>query len=118
MTLMLLLASIIGGLLLGPLVHEACHYVVWWVAGRRPVFMARAWCVRPTSGPAGVLVGDRAAAAAPYALGLLLVTVASRSGVVWIGAMGMTMLIPSHNDLKTIAGHGEWRGLETPVNVE
>lgn len=94
--------------------HELAHWLVWWAAGRRPTLSIRE--VRPTAGPRRVTPGDRAAAAAPYALGLTALVSglyaaaagAGLAGVLW-AVFGAGMVVrPSRVDLSVMLGRGEW----------
>lgn len=96
--------------LAGALAHEGAHWLVWRLAGRDPVCDLRELEVRPRAGPARLLAGDRAAAAAPYALALAVggygVAVASWPAI-YFGVFAFQ--IPSRSDIGAVLGRVTWR---------
>lgn len=93
----------------GALVHEAAHWVVWWLAGRQPELDVWALEVRPTAGQGNLLAPwsvqwyDRVAAAAPVLVGIVTLPAL----VVWpryefIVAWGVLTLGGARSDWATI----------------
>lgn len=107
---LLTILSLVVMAMAGVLAHELAHWAVWQVAGRRPELDLFKLEVRPCAGPMETTVGDRVAAAAPYAVGALVAVLGWYSGAVTVVVFGAAMIqIPSAVDVATMRGDTHWR---------
>lgn len=106
---LLLLGTFVVAAFAGAIAHEVAHWIVWRVTGRRPRLDLWGLCVQPRAGPQRTTLGDRIAAAAPYAIGLTCVLGGLQSGVIAATVFGGAMIqIPSQVDVRTMLGRTEW----------
>jgi len=105
----LLVLEIVVAAILGSIGHELAHWLIWQLTGRQPRLELLGNAVYPQAGPAQVTLGDRLAAAAPYAGGagaVLSGIVLQEVLLVTFGA-GMLLFV-SREDVAVILGRGEW----------
>lgn len=107
------LAAFMWVAVMGAILHEVAHWIVWLIAGRRPRLDLWQLEVIPRAGPREVKGLDRVAAAAPYLGGLTALTVGVTTGrVLWIVLAVFMIGVPSRVDIHTIFGYVEWDSLE------
>jgi len=106
----LTLLSWMAAALAGAVAHELAHWVVWRLAGRQPTLDIVELTVRPTTGPVHTTLADRAAAAAPYVLGGVVLGIGLRWQLwpaVFFGVFAIQ--IPSAADLAAMRGTAQWQ---------